>query len=184
MTREFDEKSEQIRAVHANFIHSVVHACHNRENLPPLQQALDQFAQQGWEPLVKAVRRIIQGERGDDLLNGLDDEDAVILQSILMGLQNPETLPDPDQKPDGSHAAPGLAQMIFAAGRGDAAALQGLAVMAEQMTQAGGEMALLGGRMRDLINGERSSSKLTRGMGAQGKSLVYSILEELGKLSG
>jgi len=45
-------------------------------------------------------------------------------------------------------------------------------------------MALLGGRMRDLINGERSSSKLTRGMGAQGKSLVYSILEELGKLSG
>lgn len=182
--KKFDEKSEQIRTVHSKFIHSVVHACQNRENLPPLQQALDQFAQQGWDPLVKAVRRIINGERGDDLLIGIDEEDQVIVQSILMGLQNTETLPDPDQKPDGSHAAPGLAQMIFAAGRGDAAALQGLAVMAEQMTQAGGEMSLLGGRMRDLINGERSSSKLTKGMGAQGRQLVHSILEELGKLSG
>jgi len=35
-----------------------------------------------------------------------------------------------------------------------------------------------------MINGEREAKVLSRGMGAQGRQLVDSILEELHKLSG
>ena len=56
--------------------------------------------------------------------------------------------------------------------------------MAEQMSAAGGDMKLLGGIVRKMINGERDSSKLSKGMGVQGRQLVDSILEELAKLGG
>jgi hypothetical protein len=35
--------------------------------------------------------------------------------------------------------------------------------------------------MRRLVNGERDSEQLTRGMGAQGQTLVQGILKELEK---
>jgi hypothetical protein len=71
--------------------------------------------------------------------------------------------------------------MITAARSGDAKALAVLADMAEQMLRAGGDMARLGGMMRRLINGERDVEVLTKGMGAMGRQLVLSILDELGK---
>jgi len=57
-----------------------------------------------------------------------------------------------------------------------------LANMAEQMTRAGGDMALLGGRMRRLVNGERDAEQLIAGMGGLGRELVISVLDELAKL--
>jgi hypothetical protein len=36
--------------------------------------------------------------------------------------------------------------------------------------------------MRRLVDGERNAELLCKGMGAQGESLVLSLLEELGKL--
>jgi len=54
--------------------------------------------------------------------------------------------------------------------------------MAEQMSQAGGEMSILAAIMKKLIDGERDPEVLSKGMGAQGESLVNTILEELGKL--
>ena len=53
--------------------------------------------------------------------------------------------------------------------------------MAEQMSGAGGDMARLAAIMRRLVNGERDADLLTRGMEAQGKGLVMSILKELEK---
>jgi hypothetical protein len=54
--------------------------------------------------------------------------------------------------------------------------------MAEQMTRVGGDMARLGAIMKRLVDGERDAEPLCRGMGAQGESLVVTILEELGRL--
>ena len=79
-------------------------------------------------------------------------------------------------------AAPGMAAMIHASRSGQPQALQTLATMSEQMTSASGDMAKLGGIMKRLVDGERDADKLSRGMGAQGQSLLVSILEELGKL--
>jgi hypothetical protein len=54
--------------------------------------------------------------------------------------------------------------------------------MAEQMTRAGGDLARLGGITKRLVDGERDPDRLCKGMGAQGESLVLSLLGELGKL--
>ena len=112
---------------------------------------------------------------------GLDEEDRIIVEAVLQGLENPASLPALDEKPDGRAAAPGLAAMIAAAGHGDAKALAVLADMAEQMLRAGGDMARLGGVMRRLVNGERDADPLMKGMGPLGRQLLLDILSELGK---
>lgn len=179
---EASERARQILQVHAPLIHAVVDACHNRELLPHLEEALRDAADDGWAALVAAVRLILAGRRDDGLLTGLDDEDRVIVTGILEGLRNPATLPALDARPDAVHAAPGLARLIAAARRGDVPALQALANMGEQMSRVSGDMAQLAAKFRVLVNGERDADVLTRGMGARGRGLMFSILEELGKL--
>jgi len=44
-------------------------------------------------------------------------------------------------------------------------------------------MAKLGATMRKFVDGERDPDKLAKGMSVQGQELVYSILNELGKLA-
>ena len=144
---------------------------------------LDMATQQSWNELVTAINKIVAGQRGEDLLTPLDDEDKIIVKSILLGIQNPATLPDVQQKADPTMAAPGLASMINAACRGDSSALQAASMMAEQMTNTQGDMRQLGGIMKKLIDGERNPDILTKKMTANGKQLVMQLLEELGKLS-
>jgi hypothetical protein len=177
------EQKQQIAQFHAALIHNVVMACNNRALLPQLEPMLEMSAKSGWETLVVAIRQVINGKRDASVLLGLDDEDSAIIETILCGIQDPSTLPDPDAKPDASLAAPGLASMIDAAGRGNPEVLHMLANMAEQMVRAGGDMAKLGGMMRRLVGGERDADKLAKGMSVQGQELVYSILTELGKLA-
>ena len=95
-------------------------ACNNRALLPQLEPMLEMSAKNGWGTLVAAIREIINGKRDASALLGLDEEDRAIIETILLGIQDPSTLPDPNAKPDASLAAPGLASMIDAAGRGDA----------------------------------------------------------------
>lgn len=180
------ERDQQIRMAHASLIHQVALACqHADKNAEPrvtLESAMEVALQQGWVDLVRVVRAIVNGNRETSLLNGLDEEDTVIITTILEGLQNPASLPDVNQQGDPAQAAPGLAQMIDAAGRGDAQALQAVSQMAEQMTQAPGDMALLGGNMKRLIDGERDANVLCKGMGASGEQLMLNLIEELNKL--
>lgn len=183
MSKLISEQKKQIVQFHATLINNVVMACNNRALLPQLEQMLEQSARNGWDTLVAAIRRVVNGKRDASVLLGLDEEDGTIVEAILMGLQDPSSLPDPDAKPDASQAAPGLASMISAAGKGNAQALHMLANMAEQMVRAGGDMARLGAVMRKLVDGERDADKLAKGMSAQGQELVYSILTELGKLA-
>jgi hypothetical protein len=175
-------REEQIRQTHAALIVAVVKASQNRDRMPELNQLLDAAEAQGWTDLVPVIRRILEGERGPKLLLGLDEEDSVIVAAIVQGMVDPTTLPDPDAKPDPMHAAPGLAAIVHAASRGDTQALQMLGGMAEQMQQAGGELARVGGNLRRLLNGERDAEQLTKGMGVMGRQLMESILEELGRL--
>jgi len=175
-------KDQQIIEAHTGLIHRVVIGCQNRQMVPDLDDILKQAEENGWLQLVAAIRKILAGSRDASVLHGLDDEDRVIVQSILYGLQNPETLPDLGEGVNGAMAAPGIAAMVNGARRGNLETLQLLGTMAQQMLQAGGDMARLAGILRPLVQGERDADKLTSGMGAEGQKLVVAILEELGRL--
>jgi hypothetical protein len=178
----FPDREQQILTVHAGLIRMVVEACGKPGMRPQIEALLREAEQQGWSRLVEVIRKILDGRRDQTVILGMDEEDSVILRAILSGLENPATLPPLQTAPDPAQAAPGLALMIHAAGKGDAQAMQALANMAEQMLKAGGDMARLGGNLRRLVNGETDADLLTKGMGPLGRTLVLSILEELGRL--
>jgi len=178
---ELPDKTQQIIEAHANLIHRVVMACHNRELVREIEPVLKMSAENGWTELVAAIRQVLSGRRDVGVLQGLDEEDTVIVEAILRGIQNPSTLPDPSAKPDPAMAAPGLASMIRAAASGDHEALLLVAHMADQMSKVGGDMARIAAVIRPLINGERDADKLCKGMSAHAKQLVLLILEELAK---
>jgi len=173
---------EQVLRVHAGFINTVVDALRDRSRLPELTKQLDAAEQAGWARLGGALRHGGGGRRDPSIRLGLDEEDVILLDAILRGLDNPATLPPLDARPDGSAAAPGLAALIDASARGDAQAMSVLANMAEQMMKAGGDMARLGGVMRRLVNGERDAELLAKGMGPLGRELLISLLDELARL--
>ena len=172
---------QQILSAHAALIHLAVRACHNRDHRPELDAALRAAAENGWTELARTIRAVVDGRRDPAILHGLDEEDQVIVDGILRGLNDPATLPDPNTSADPTMAAPGLAHMIQAAARGDVQALQLLSHMAEQMSRAGGQMGRLAAAIRPMINGERDPARLCRGMTPEGRGLVLDILEELGK---
>lgn len=174
--------AEQILRAHAPFIHGVVQACLNPALRQQLMPMLETAEAQGWGRLVGAIRAIVAGRRDRSVLLGLDDEDRVIIEAILAGIDDPANLPPLQTQGDPTTAAPGLAAMISAAARGDVQALSALANMAEQMVRVGGDMGRLGGIMRRLVDGERDADLLCRGMGPLGRSLVLDILDELARL--
>ena len=177
------EKTKQIAQVHAQLINSVVMACHNQALIPQLEPVLKSSEANGWVDLMDRIRKILAGSRTTQLLVGLDEEDAAITLAILVGLQDPNQLPSAVATADSGFAAPGLAAMIDAAGKGDAQALSILGDMAEQMVAAPGNMRQLGGIIRSMINGERDLKTLTRKMDENGVKLVENLLEELAKLN-
>lgn len=176
------DKQEQILQTHAGLIIAVVQTIHNPELGPQLDHVLKQSEQNGWGGLVAAIRKIVAGNRDNNLLVGQDDEDRIILDSILKGIQDPNTLPKPEQQGDASTAAPMLAKLINDASRGDHDAVIMLGGLAEQMSGAGGDLANLSAVVKDMIDGERSIDKLCSRMGPQGESLITAIIAELAKL--
>ena len=177
------DKTEQIRAVHAQFINQIVMTGQHPDRQGEFEQLLKMADDNGWNELTGCIRKIFhQGRRDIELLNPLDEEDQVIAEAILHGLQDPSSLPDPNAKPDPALAAPGLASMIHAAGSGHAQALQIVAEMAEQMSKAGGSMARLAAVIRPMINGERDPQLLCKGMDSRTESMVLGILDELKRI--
>jgi len=179
------DKKRQILAVHAAFINQVVafgpHADHRAE----FEQLLKMAADNGWDELVAVIRLIVlKGRRDVEVLNRLDEEDRIIAEAILHGLQDPSTLPDPSAKADPAMAAPGLASMIHAAASGNAQALQLIADMAEQMSRVGGPMGRLAAVIRPLINGERDPDRLCKKLDRSTETVVLGILDELKRLEG
>lgn len=176
------EKTQQVIQSHSQLIVAVVKACQNRELLPELEPVLESARQNGWGDLVKAIRSILGGNRDTGVLAGLDEEDTIIIEAILRGLQDPASLPDPMAVSDPTMAAPGLAYMIHAAETGDPNALQMIASISEQMTHTFGDMSRLGKAISRMVHGERDADKLCEGMDTRGEKLVSDILDELNKL--
>jgi len=179
---QLPDRHEQIRLVHAEFIRDIVATCGNPGHRADFETLLSTAEQNGWTALAGAVRRIANGDHDQAMFNGLDEEDQVIVDAILRGLQDPSTLPDPRKGQDATLAAPGLAHMIHAAATGNAQALVLVGNMAEQMSKVGGSMGRLASVIRPLINGERNTAHLCRGMNTEAEHLVLDILTELGKL--
>ena len=179
---DITDKHAQILQTHAGLIMGVVQCTQNPEMRDQLDIALQRSAQNGWESLVKAITKILNGSREDSLLNSLDDEDKIVVTAILKGIQDPTTLPKPDEQANASMAAPMLAKLIIEASRGDHNAVIMLGGMADQMNAAGGDMASVGAVLKNMIDGERDVDKLCTRVGQQGESLVTAILDELSKL--
>lgn len=177
-----DSREDQIIAAHSSLIVAVARACQDPSQRSELEPVLEALHQYGERPLVQVLRAILAGRRDETLLHGLDEDNRVVVDRLLMGLRNPAMLPDTEARPDPAAAAPGLAGIIHKAARGEPNALHVLGVMAEQMQAVGGDMARLGAILRTLMQGERNPDKLCRGMGALGESLVLSILDELARL--
>ncbi len=173
---------EQILQSHAGLIHRVVMHCNNPGSVPDLEQVLKQAEDNDWTQLVAAIRVVMSGKRDESILLGLDNEDRTIVESILLGLQDPSTMPDLHADFDSSMAAPGIASLIHASRRGNVQALQLVGDMAKQMLAAGGDMGILSGRLRPLIEGERDKDKLTEKLSDKGQKLMLDIIEELIKL--
>jgi len=176
------DTTEQILQSHTGLIHRVVMHCNNPGSVPDLEQVLQQAEENDWKQLVAVIRNIMSGTREESVLLGLDEEDRVIAESILRGLQDPQTLPDLDADIDSTMAAPGIAGLVHASRNGNAQALQIIGTMAKQMLAAGGDMGILAGRIRPLVEGERDTDKLTEKMGEKGQKLMLEIVEELLKL--
>lgn len=177
------DKKQQLRTAHAAFICQVVEFSQSRDRRAEFDELMRTAEQHGWQQLVGAIREIANGRRDAAVYLGLDEEDQVIAEAILQGLQDPSTLPDPNQQPDAGLAAPGLAGMIHAAATGNHQALVLIGHMAEQMQKAGGDMGFVAGRIRLLIDGERDLDKLCKGAGPRAEALIADILSELGKLA-
>lgn len=175
------DRQQQIVQTHAAFICQVVECIQQPDAGTQLDTLLKTARDNGWTALADAVRDIADGERGLNGLTRLDDEDRVIAEAILRGLQDPSNLPDPKKKPDPTLAAPGLAHMISEAGRGNVQALTLVSQMAEQMSKVGGDMRQVAALIRPLINGERDPDTLCARLDARGQQLVLQILDELGK---
>ena len=182
------DKAEQIRRVHAAFIGKAVELLQRPEARADWEALLASMTQNGWNALVEALQTMRAGERDPRRilgpLSGLDDEDEVLVEAILRGLQDPSSLPSPQQGGDPRVAAPGLAHMIHAARTGDAQALALLGTMGEQMSKVRGDMAQIAGVLRRLVDGERDPKRLGKRMSAQGRQLLAGILEELAGLEG
>lgn len=176
------DTTEQILQSHTGLIHRVVMHCNNHGSVPDLEQVLQQAEENDWKQLVVVIRNIMSGTREESVLLGLDEEDRVIAESILRGLQDPQTLPALDADIDSTMAAPGIAGLVHASRNGNAQALQIIGNMAKQMLAAGGDMGILAGRIRPLVEGERDTDKLTEKMGEKGQKLMLEIVEELLKL--
>jgi hypothetical protein len=176
------DKNEQILQSHTGLIHRVVMHCNNPGSVPDMEQVLQQAEANDWKQLVSVIRNIMSGTRDESILLGLDDEDRVIAESILRGLQDPNTLPDLQADIDSTMAAPGIAGLVHASRNGNVQALQIIGSMAKQMLEAGGDMGILAGRIRPLVEGERDTDKLTEKMGEKGQKLMLEIVEELLKL--
>ena len=174
-------RDQQIIQTHAAFICQAVELIQQSTTSAELATLLQSARDNGWTALSDAIERIADGSREIHALGQLDDEDRVILDAILRGLQDPSTLPDPKQKADPAFAAPGLAQMISEAGRGNVQALTLISQMAEQMSKVGGDMARVAAAIRPMINGERDPDRLCARLDVRGQQLVLQILDELGK---
>jgi len=86
---------------HGPLIAAVVGTVARPQHRAELEQALEPMIEHGWATLVAAIRRILDGEHdADTLCEPLDRGDALIVQTILEGLRDPDSIRDLTDPPD------------------------------------------------------------------------------------
>lgn len=100
--KEYRRQARQAKAAFAGtqyelrqygqFIAAVVAAVDNAEIREQLEIEMENFAE-GWQNLVAAIRRILAGERDENILcEQLDFQDSMIISAILRGIADPQSL--------------------------------------------------------------------------------------------
>lgn len=177
-----DAGNNDIIRENAELIHRTVLAIAADEYIPDLEKILAQAESNGWEDLVKAIRKVLEGERDLLQLTGLDEEDRTIVSAILQGIEDSTSLPDLTNVIDPAIAGPSMANMIHDAATGNSLANEAIRTVSQQMAGTNDDFS----RIPDIINlmatGERREEILCRDLGAAGTSLIQAILEELKKL--
>jgi Tetratricopeptide repeat len=100
---------------HGALIKGVVAAVVDPSKRPALEEAMAGMVERGWTKLVEVLRRILDGERDEDVLcERLDREDSIIVGAVLRGIADPESLKEiPSAEPAGDDApAADLAQRL------------------------------------------------------------------------
>jgi hypothetical protein len=173
------EKVKQIAIVHAQLINSVVMACQNKQLLNFLEPELIKAEQNGWTELVKRIRKILAGNRKTNLLIGLDEEDAGIILSILVGIQNPNELPKLNQINKAQFAPQAISKLIKAYKANDIQAKQLLDNMLIQMKSSEGDMKSMAFIIEKVCHNNLDIDAIKREMSEQGRKLVDKLLEQL-----
>ena len=179
MTDSNDINKEEILRDHSTLIHRVVMHCNEPGSVSDLEQILQIAEENGWQKLVATIRNIMSGNRERALLHDLDEEENIIIESILNGLEDPGTLPTVSADLNSAMAAPGIASLIHAPMQGNPESLNIISNLIKQMLDAGGEYAFIAGCIKRMIEGERDLAKLTVDTSEQEQSLIAGVLTEL-----
>ena len=178
----FDIKDAKIIKENAELIHRTVLAVAAEKYIPDLEAVLIQAESNGWVDLVKAIRKILGGERDILQITGLDGEDRAIVSAILEGIKDPSSLPDLTNVIDPAVAGPSMANMIHDAAAGDLEAQKAIEALGEKMAGTNGDFSRIPNTINLMVAGERQEDVLCKDMGAAGTSLIQAILEELKKI--
>ena len=179
MTDSNDINKEEILQDHTTLIHRVVMHCNEPDSVPDLEQILQLAQENDWQKLVTTIRSIMSGNHDRSLLQGLDEEETIIIEAILNGIEDPGTLPTVSADLNSAMAAPGIASLIYASMQGSSESLDITTNLIKQMLDAGGEYAIIAGGIKAMIDGERDLAKLMADTSEQEQKLLTEILTEL-----
>jgi len=173
-------------------IAAVVESVAQPQHRAGLEQALGPMIEHGWANLVAAIRRILDGERDADVLcEPLGYEDGLIVQTILEGLRDPDSIRDltdpPDADDQGRSGAAEDARALLA--RHAPLILAVFAAAAEPLLREQLAAPLKGlsehgwgglvGAIERLLAGERRPDTLTAGLDAEDILVVQTLLAGL-----
>jgi tetratricopeptide (TPR) repeat protein len=168
-------------------IEAVVAACQgNEESKKQLEPFLQEMGQtEDWKNLISVLRRIMDGERDQDIVTGLDGTDALIVTRILQALSGDPEPPSPASRPlsavhgqaqpqEQGLTLPQLLKLVERAARGDQqlggqlfSAFQGMAKADDPAMRALGNVllrVLVGDHKPDLSALPDEVASLIRGM--------------------
>jgi tetratricopeptide (TPR) repeat protein len=174
-----------------DLIRAVVAAVVDPSQRPVLEEAIAGVPEGGRTRLVASLRRILDSERGEDALcEPLDGEDAVIVQAVLRGIADPESLkaiPSAGPAAENAQAADvalrlekhlPLVRAVVAAINQPELRPQ-LDAILQQMEQHG--WSNLVASIRRILNGEGSADALVGGLDEEDTLIISVILAALEK---
>ena len=179
MTDSNDFNKEEILRDHSTLIHRVVMHCNEPGSVADLEQILQLAEDNDWQKLVATFRNIMSGNRERALLHDLDEEESIIIESILNGLEDSVTLPTVSVDLNSAMAAPGIASLIHASMQGNSESLNIISNLTKQMQDSGGDYSNIAGGIKTMIDGERDLAKLTADISEREQKLLAEILTEL-----